>query len=320
MNAPYVRPDVRAFLDYLQKSSVPKMHEMPIELGRQMMRTQRSLADLDPAPLAVMRDVMLPGPAGDIPTRLYDRRAEREPGPAVIYFHGGGFVSGDLDTHDGICSEIADVLDLPVIAVDYRLAPENPWPAGPDDCEAATRQIAQSPEAFGRRFTSLVIAGDSAGGTLTAVTALALRDRPATLPLLALWLIYPATDFESGHDYPSYRQFSDGYLLNHDGMAWFNDCYQADIVHWRASPMKGDLSGLPPTLVITASLDPLRDQGRAFAAALIEAGVSTVYREAEGNIHGFVSLRKALPSSAGDIRGCLDILKLMIAENEKKAK
>lgn len=314
MDTAFIRPDVKAFVDFLNSATAPKLHQIPIEQGREMMRSQRALTDAEPIPLAVVRDVLIPGPAGAIPARLYDPRESRDPGPAIVYFHGGGFVVGDLDSHDPICREIAQEMDLPLIAVDYRLAPENPWPAAPADCEAAARWIAGSPDALGRSITGLVLAGDSAGGTLSAVTAIALRDQQAAVPLLAQWLIYPAIDLENSASYTSYQHFSEGFLLSHDAMTWFNDCYQADMSHWRASPLRADLAGLPPTLIVTAGLDPLRDQGRTYAAALTEAGVETIYLEAPGIIHGFVNLRKALPSSASDIRKCLNLLKCVIAE------
>ncbi|MDB5717229.1 MAG: Alpha/beta hydrolase fold-3 protein, partial [Sphingomonas bacterium] len=205
-------------------------------------------------------------------------------------------------------------LDLPVVAVDYRLAPEHAWPAAPDDCEAAARWIAANPAELGRAVTGLVLAGDSAGGTLTIVTALALRDQPAAVPVIAQWPIYPAADLNG--DYPSSTQFADGYFLTSEGMTWFSECYRSDPSHWRGSPMLRDQAGMPPTLVVTASLDPLRDQGRAYAAATIRAGVPTVYREAVGNIHGFCNMRRAIPSSEGDIAGCLVALKAIIREAE----
>ncbi len=204
-------------------------------------------------------------------------------------------------------------LDLPLLSIGYRLAPESPWPSAPDDCEAATRWVAAQGELFDRRFDSLAIAGDSAGGTLTIVTAMALRDQPAALPVAAIWPIYPAADLRKR--YPSTDRFGEGYLLTKDTLRWFNEAYAPDFLHWRASPRHGDQAGLPPLLVSTASLDPLLDQGRAFAAACIEAGVPTAYREAAGNIHGWLTLRKAIPSSQDDLRECLAIFKALIEEH-----
>jgi acetyl esterase len=194
---PYVRPDVRQFLDYLNALPGPKTHEVGAPAAREMYRTMRGVADRPMGALAVVRDLALPGPAGDIPARLFDARERREPGPAVVFFHGGGFVIGDLDTHASFTAEAARILDLPVIAVDYRLAPEAKWPAAPDDAEAAARWVAESPEALGRKVTGLVLMGDSAGGNLTIVAAMDLRDRPAAVPVLVQAPIYPATTRQS---------------------------------------------------------------------------------------------------------------------------
>jgi acetyl esterase len=270
----------------------------------------------DPAvgELGTLLDLSIPGPAGDIPARLYDPRASREPGPAVVFFHGGGFVIGDLDSHGSFTAEMARALDLPVIAVDYRLAPEFPWPAAPDDCEAAARWVASSPTELGRSITSLILSGDSAGGNLTIVTAAALRDQAAKVPVIAQLPFYPATD--ASKEYPSYSEFSEGYLLTRDSMEWFMAAYKSEGDHIRSSPLLGDLAGMPPAVVVTASLDPIRDQGRAYAAALALAGVPVVFREAKGNIHGFITLRKAIPSSVGDVMGAFAALKDIITEAE----
>jgi len=312
---PVVRPDVRAFLDYLAAMAGPTSREVGAVEARRMMVASRALADADVGPLAVIRDLACPGPDGaTIPLRLYDARNSRAPGPVLVFFHGGGFVVGDLDTHEPLCAQIARTLDIPVIAVAYRLAPEHRWPAAPDDCEAAARWIASAPATLGVGVSSLVLAGDSAGGNLTIVTALALRDTPATVPVIAQWPIYPTVDKAAG--YASFDTFREGYFLTTDSMSWFHDCYAPDAAHWRGSPLLASQAGMPATLVVTAGLDPLRDQGRAYAAATIAAGVPTVYREATGTIHGFLNLRRALPSAEGDLMGCLAVLKPMIAEAE----
>ena len=212
------------------------------------------------------------------------------PGPVMVFFHGGGFVLGDLHTHEPFCAEMARLLDMPVVAVDYRLAPEHPWPAGVEDAIAAARWVAESPDALEREVTGLVLAGDSAGGNFAIITSLALRDEPAAVPVLAQWPIYPAADPVKG--YPSFSDFAEGYLLTRDGMHWFDQCYRPDRTDWRYAPLVKSQAGMPPTLVVTASLDPIRDQGRAYAAACIEAGVPTIFREAKGNIHGFINLEE----------------------------
>ncbi len=314
MSEPYVRPDVRRFLDYLNNLPGPRGHHVGPAEARQMMHASRQVADAPVGELAVIRNLAAPGPAGDIPLRLYDPRESRGPGPVVTFFHGGGFVLGDLDTHEPFCAELARQLDLPVIAVDYRLAPEHPWPAGVEDAVTATRWVAGSPAALGLEVTGLVTCGDSAGGNFAIIVGLALRDDPAAVPVIAQWPIYPAADPAKG--YPSFTDFAEGYLLTRDAMRWFDDCYRPDGKDWRYSPMVKSQAGMPPTLVVTAGLDPIRDQGRAYAAACAEAGVPTVFREAAGNIHGFINLRKAIPSSEEDVRGAIEILKLMIADSQ----
>jgi len=314
MTEPFVRPDVGGFLDFLNNMPGPKMHELDAPTARQLFLAMKDVGDPPVGELGTLLDLTIPGPAGDIPARLYDPRASREPGPAVVFFHGGGFVIGDLDSHGSFTAEMARVLDLPVIAVDYRLAPEFPWPAAPDDCEAAARWVANSPTELGRSVTSLILSGDSAGGNLTIVTAAALRDQPAKVPVIAQLPFYPATD--ASKEYPSYAEFAEGYLLTRDSMEWFMAAYKSEADHIRNSPLLGDLAGMPPAVVVTASLDPIRDQGRAYAAALALAGVPVVFREAKGNIHGFITLRKAIPSSVGDVMGAFAALKDIIAEAE----
>ena len=312
MTDPYVRPDVRQFLDWLNALPGPKTYEVgPVE-ARRMMVASRHVADVPTGELALIRDLACPGPGGEIGLRLFDSRAEREPGPLFLFLHGGGFVFGDLDTHEPFCAEMARELDMPVLAVDYRLAPEHPWPAGVEDSIAAARWAAASPEMLGRAVTGLVVAGDSAGGNFAIIVALALRDEPAAVPVLAQWPIYPAAD--PGKGYPSKADFGHGYMLTQASMDWFELCYCADEKDWRYSPLVKSQAGMPPTLVMTASLDPIRDQGRAYAAACTEAGVRTSYIEAEGNVHGFINLRRAIPSAAADIRRGVAALKLLLAE------
>jgi acetyl esterase len=314
MTQPYVRPDVQAFLGFLNGLPGPRTYQLSPTEARAAYAAMKTIADPPAGELAVKRDLTAPGPAGDIGLRLYDARERREPGPVLVFFHGGGFVIGDLETHDSFCAEAARMLDLPVVAVDYRLAPEHAFPAAPDDCEAATRWIADSPAELGLNITSLVLAGDSAGGNLTIVTAQQLRDRPAKVPVIVQWPIYPVVDDRD--QYQSYHDFAEGYLLDQVTMKYFSDAYRASEGDVRHTPILHNQHGMPPTLLITASLDPLRDQGRAYAGELIRAGVPTVYREAQGNIHGFITLRKAIPSSTGDVASCFRILKDMINEAE----
>ena len=312
MTEPYVRPDVRLFLDYLNNLPGPKTYQVGAVEARRMILASRFVADAPTGALGLVRNLSCPGPGGEIALRLCDARAERpEPGPLLVYFHGGGFVFGDLDTHEPICAELARRLDMPVLSVDYRLAPEHPWPAGIEDAIAATRWAAAGPVALERKVSGLVLAGDSAGGNFAIVTALALRDEPAAVPVLAQWPIYPASDPATTH--PSKADFGTGYMLTQPSMDWFEQCYCADEGDWRYCPMLKSQAGMPPTLVTTASLDPIRDQGRAYAAACVAAGVPTVFLEAEGNVHGFVNLRKAIPSSQQDLQDACGALKLLLA-------
>lgn len=311
-DTPYVRPDVAAFLAFLNAQTGPKMQEVSPDEAREMMRVMGSIAEAPTGDLAVKRDLSIPGPAGNIPARLYDSQESRSSGPVMVFYHGGGFVIGDIGTHEPYCAEAARQLDMPVISIDYRLAPEAPFPAASDDCEAATRWIASSPDELGMKVTGLVLSGDSAGGNLTVVTTMALRDNPADVPVILQHPIYPAVS--SHDDWPSMRDFADGYLLTGEGMAWFMEAYSPDGSDYRSAPLDFDQAGMPPTVVTTASLDPLRDQGIAYYEALKAAGVRVEHRSADGNIHGHINLRQAIPSSNDDIKGNLDAVKAMLAE------
>jgi acetyl esterase len=261
-----------------------------------------------------MLDVSIETAGVSIPLRLFDSRDTRAPGPALIFCHGGGFVFGDLDTYAPLCAALARGLDMPVISIDFRLAPEHPWPAAPDDVEAAVRHIAAHAEAFGRDFTSLILAGDSAGGALAAVTAIALRDEPAALAISALCLMYPTTDLFG--QYPSAAELDERFMTSVKKFEWLIEQYRPDPCHWRAAPMLADLRGLPPILIMAVSLDPFRDQARAYATACIAAGCSVTYHEARGTIHGHLSLRAAIPSAEDDLDWLIASLKAMISASK----
>jgi acetyl esterase len=298
------------FLDFLSNLPGPRTHQLAAPEARAAYRMMKEVADPPAGALAVKRDLACDG----IPVRLYDARERRQPGPVIVFFHGGGFVIGDLETHDSFCAEMARAMDLPVVAVDYRLAPEHAFPAAPDDCEKVTRWVATSPAELGLKATSLVLAGDSAGGNLTVVVTQALRDKPAKVPVIAQWPIYPVVDDVT--KYQSYSDFRDGFLLDEPSMKYFSDAYRATEGDLRNTPILHEHAGMPATLIVTAGLDPLRDQGRAYAGELIRAGVPTTYREAVGNIHGFITLRKAIPSSGGDVAACFAVLKDIVNEAE----
>ena len=309
----YVREDVKAFLAMLESIGGQGVEAVGAVEGRAQMRAMASVAEAEARSLAVIRDMTCPGPAGPIPVRLYDGRETREPGPCVLFIHGGGFVIGDLEVYHSLCSEISHQLDLPVVSVDYRLAPEHPFPAAPDDCEAAARWVASSPESLGRKVTGLVITGDSAGGNLTIVTTNQLAGDPAAVPVIVQAPIYPVASDISNHT--SFREFAEGFLLTGAAMKFFTDSYGGDAADPRHTPMVGDCSGTPPTVVCTAGLDPLRDSGREYAAHLIEMGTEVCYLEFSGNIHGFTTLRKAIPSGQADLDAFLNAVKLMVTRH-----
>lgn len=311
MTEPFVRPDVKTFLDAVAASGRPSVDQLDPLSARAGFKAMRGFSDLDIGEIAVMRDLRVAGAAGEIEARLFDARHERGPGTVVVFYHGGGFVIGDIDTHEALCAEMARDLDLPVVSVDYRLAPEAPFPAAPEDCIAAARWIAAYGASFGREATGLVVSGDSAGGNLAVVTALALRDAPAAVPVVAQALLYPVV--ERVREEGSARDFAEGFLLTRDAMLWFDAQYRAHDDDFRAHPLSVDQAGMPPTLVMTAGLDPLRDQGRRYVAACAAAGIEAHYLEAAGNIHGFASIRRAIPSSQADVARFLGHLKLMVA-------
>jgi acetyl esterase len=310
MTDPFIRPDVRAFLDQLEKTPHPRFTDELLAMIRLMPPDAMPSPDLPVGDLGEVRDVTMPGPGGEIALRLFDPRASREAGPVVVFYHGGGFVVGSIHTHAALAAELARGLDLPVVSVEYRLAPEHKWPAAPDDAEAAARWIAENGAAFGREFNALVLCGDSAGGNLALITANALRDRPAALPLVMQVPIYPKAD--STRRVPSRELFNDGFGLGSENMDYYDAAYAADGHHPRHSPILADLAGLPPTLMVTAGLDPLRDEGRAWAAKAIAAGVNVTYMEAEGTIHGFCTYRLTIPSARDDLARIIRLARVML--------
>ncbi len=306
---PFIREDVRAALAMFNQSTGPKMQDSTPEIARQMTESMIDVLEL-PAPALQRRtDLNIPGPAGAIPARLYQAGTPDGPAPLIVYYHGGGWVVGSLATHDSLCAEIARLTGWTVVSVAYRLAPEAPFPAGVDDAIAAARWLATASDLAGHPISGLVLAGDSAGGNLAAVAARALASE---VPLLAQWLLYPGTDMLAKGG--SIDTFGKGYLLDTAGMKWLIDQYDPVRDDPRASPLRSDdWEGLPPAMVFACGLDPLRDQVRAYAARLVEAGCRVIYREADGQIHGCLSLRKAVPSAQQDLVGLVADLKALLA-------
>lgn len=311
--ASYMREDVAAFLEARKARPMPALTRETLAAIHAMgpaAAAAMGSSDLPVGEMAVQRDLTMPGPGGEMRLKLFDTRAQRGPGPVFVFYHGGGYVLGSIESHAGLAAEIARQLDLPVMSVEYRLAPESPWPAAVEDGLAAARWIADNGAALGLGITGLVLGGDSAGGNLTLTTAAALRDDPASVPVVMQVPIYPATDFAKS--YPSQALFAEGYGLDAASTELMTRHYAADPQDPRASPLLDDLAGLPPTVLVTASLDPLRDQGRAYAAKLVAAGVPTAFYEARGLIHGFSSYRKAIPSAQDDTIAYLRLARTML--------
>jgi acetyl esterase len=309
---PYIRPDMKAFLDMMAQVNGPKLVDMTLAEARDSYVKMHGIADRPARALPVIRDLACPGPHGDIPLRLYDARETRdEASPVVMFYHGGGFVIGDLDTHHALCSEIAALIDLPLVAVHYALAPETPFPAAILDCEAATRWVAGSPAALGRQASGTITIGDSAGGNATVVVGQLLAANPASVPVVLQVPIFPLVADANGS--ASMAAFSDGFLLTGDTMAFFDAAYGADRADPRGFPILGDHSQAPPTIVVTASLDPIRDSGRAYAKALVDAGRDCVFLEMRGVTHSFTNLRGAVPSTQKDLERIIAAMQFMLA-------
>ncbi|MDB5400527.1 MAG: alpha/beta hydrolase [Rhodopila sp.] len=280
-----VDPQIQMLLTL--RAGLPALHTLSVEEARAQFMV-RGFPGLRVPAVAKVTDRDMQGPGGSLGLRVYTPLGQG-PFPLMVFFHGSGFVVCSLDTHDGMCRNLCAGTGCVVVSVDYRLAPEAKFPAAPDDCLAATRWVVANAAALGGDPGLVLVAGDSAGGNLAAVTALRVRDEGG--PALAgQLLIYPVTDFyEPGT--PSMMENADGYGLTRDGMIWFWTHYLADPSHGAdpyASPFRAvDLSGLPPALVVTAEYDPLRDEGEYYADRLRRAGVPTVAKRWDGMNHGF---------------------------------
>ena len=283
-----VDPQAQAILDAMAALPQRAMSEETPEQFREVLIGLASIKG-PVTNAARTEDREIPGPGGEIPIRIY-RPESRELLPVIVYFHGGGFVGGNIETLDGVCRGLSVGVPAVVVSVDYRLAPEAPFPAAVDDCEAAVRWVSDHAEAIGAVGSRLAVAGDSAGGNLGAVVARRARDAGGP-PISFQLLIYPCTDMTCSK--PSHSENGEGYLLTAERMRWFYGHYLAgcDPRHPDLSPLLvGDLSGLPPALVITAEFDPLRDEGEAYAARLSEAGVAAASTRYDGMIHAFFGM------------------------------
>jgi acetyl esterase len=300
-------PQARALLDLMIERGVPPTHTLSVADARRFYLERRFFTQPDPPAVSRLRSLQADGAAGPIPLRLYEpvlTSAAAGASPVLVYFHGGGWVIGDLDTHDVLCRQLCVASGVAVLSVDYRLGPEQRFPAAFDDCLAATRWVRREAVALGLDATRLAIGGDSAGGNLAAAVAIALRDGGDPAPAFQL-LIYPATDMRALA--PSHRHNGQGYLLTADTIAWYRGHYiedPADWADWRASPLLApDHRGLPPALVLTAGHDPLRDEGLQYADALSAAGNQARYVCFERQIHGFITMSRVL----GEAQTAIDL-------------
>jgi acetyl esterase len=290
-------PQAQDVINLVIKSGRPAYHTLSPNDARQLFRETRPASTPTPPEIGAVRDLAADGPGGAIPLRVYRPAhvAAGAPLPGLVYFHGGGWVIGDLDTHDVQCRQLTAEAGITVVAVDYRLAPEHKFPAALDDAWAATRWVVAHGSELGIDARRLAVAGDSAGGNLAAVVALLARD--AGGPAISLQvLVYPVTDL--GAESQSYSDFAEGYMLTRESMRWFTNHYLKspnEARDWRASPIHAaSLAGLPPALVVTAGYDPLRDEGAAYAARLTEAGVQVDYVCYGGMIHGFMPMGRLI--------------------------
>lgn len=280
-------PQIAGLIETLD-SGFPPVHTMTGAQARAAIRS-RFVANPQPEPVASVADHQVPVDNGRIDVRVYRPEAS-EPLPTLVYAHGGGFVFCDLDSHDGLCRNLANLVPAVVVSVGYRLAPEHRWPTAAEDLYAATRWAVEHAADFGADRSRVVVGGDSAGGNLAAVTTLMARDRGGP-DLAAQLLLYPviAADFDTD----SYRLFGRGFYNPRPALQWYWDQYvpaASDRQNPYASPLHGDLRGLPPAVVVLAGHDPLRDEGIDYADALEAAGVPVTRRPFEGGIHGFMTM------------------------------
>jgi acetyl esterase len=311
-----LHPQARALLRLIEEKGLPPTETLSPEQARAVYRERRTFTQPEPPPVGSVRDIEARGPAGPIPLRSYRPAGSNADAvlPVLVYYHGGGWVIGDLDTHDTLCRQLANLSGCAVIAVDYRMGPEHRFPAAVDDCIAATRWVRANAGALKVDPGRLAVGGDSAGGNLAAVVALAARDS-GDLPIAFQLLIYPATDQRRGA--PSHTSNGEGYLLTRETMNYFHDHYITDPAQdldWRASPLlHTDHARLPPAFVLTAGYDPLRDEGLQYAQKLSDAGTRAALVSFERQIHGFILMGRVIDEANVAVQLCAAQLKQALA-------
>ena len=307
--------DSQAFIDLLKKLGRPPIDSLPPMQAKEVFRRGRMVTQPDLPQVDRVKEYEATGPHGAIPVRFYRGAgtADMGPLPLHIYYHGGGWVLGDLDSHDWVCRRIANAVKCAVLSVDYRMAPEHVFPAAYDDSLAAVEWAAANAAMLRIDPARMSVGGDSAGGNLAAAVAIGLRDK-GSIKLKAQILVYPAVDLSMSGDYYGRFTRASGLILTDETMRWFIDLYvpkAAERKDWRASPLlASSLKGLPPALVLLAGYDPLCAEGEAFAAALEKQGVKVTVKRYPGQIHGFLSNGKMLPKANDAIE---DIAAVMTA-------
>ena len=293
-------PDAAAIFQAMKEANRPPYDTLAPAEAREMSRQTRAAVQPDPPDMASVETVQVRATHGAIPLRIYKPLTlpKTATAPGLVFYHGGGWVIGDLESHDVVCRQIATAAGIIVAAVDYRLAPEHKFPAAVDDSIAATNWVAANAAKLGIDASRLYVGGDSAGGNLAAVVAMHARDHHGPR-IRGQVLVYPVTDLAMGH--ASHRDPDTGVLLTHVLMRWFRDHYLADpaaIDDWRASPLRmANLKGLPPAFVLTVGVDPLHDEGDEFAARLKQAGVAVTHVDYPGQFHAFITMGRILPKA-----------------------
>ncbi len=315
--------EAKAFLEAVKAAGRPDVATLTPPEAREVYRETRGAVTPEPPEMSEIDNIAAPGPHGPIPLRYYRPAGvdKREPIPVLVFYHGGGWVIGDLDTHDVVCRLLSNAARCAVVSVDYRMGPEHKFPAAVDDAYAAAHWVAGEAKSLRIDPEKLAVGGDSAGGNLAAVVALMARGKrkegDASAPKIGYQLlIYPATDMHM--DTKSHESFAKDHLLTRASMDWFQLQYlngAQDRDDWRASPLRAkSLAGLPPAYVVVAGHDPLRDEGEAYAEALKKAGVPVAFREFPGQIHGFVVLGKVVPQAGQAIAEMGVALKLAFGQ------
>lgn len=308
-------PDAAAVFKAYQEAGRPPYERVSPAEAREFYLNARAVTNPEPPELQSVQPLAIPSPAGTLPARLYTPKRLRQSdglAPCLVFFHGGGWTIGNIDSHDVVCRTLAHEGELLVNSVDYRLSPEHKFPAAVEDAIAATGWIAENARQLGIDASRLIVGGDSAGGNLAAVVAIHARDTSGP-KLAGQVLIYPATDFRMTH--PSHAEPGTSVLLTHSVIQWFRDNYlraPADVDDWRASPARvASLADLPPAYVLTAGADPLRDEGDEYAGRLKDAGVPVAYRNFPGQFHGFFTMGKLLAQANVAAREIGDWLKAL---------